>query len=219
MGCYAPVPFVTTRPRGAHRQRSDPTGHRERSRARGIPYKGILYAGVMVQPDGGFQILEFNARFGDPETQVVLPLLESDLADILVGITEARLHEVPVVFRPDAAVAVVMASAGYPGEFGTGYVIEGLGPCQPSLGRGRLPGRHGTARRWRDRHHGRTRSCGDGHWFGLRTGASARLCRCSRRLVRRRAVPDGHRVPGGRSFRERSSRFRREGQSEQCGLS
>jgi phosphoribosylamine--glycine ligase len=94
----------------------------------GIPYKGVLYAGLMVQDDGNFQVLEFNARFGDPETQVVLPMLETDLADILIGVTEARLHEVDVIWRSGVSVAVVMASAGYPGSYDNGYVIEGLIP-------------------------------------------------------------------------------------------
>jgi phosphoribosylamine--glycine ligase len=126
MGCYCPVPFVSD----SLIARVTETVLKPAVAAiksTGIPYKGILYAGLMVQEDGNFQVLEFNARFGDPETQVVLPLLETDLADILIGVTEARLHEVEVVWRQGVSVGVVMASAGYPGPYDNGYVIEGLG--------------------------------------------------------------------------------------------
>jgi phosphoribosylamine--glycine ligase len=126
MGCYCPVPFVSE----SLIARVTETVLKPAVAAiksTGIPYKGILYAGLMIQPDGSFQVLEFNARFGDPETQVVLPLLETDLADILIGVTEARLHEVEVVWRQGVSVGVVMASAGYPGAYDNGYVIEGLG--------------------------------------------------------------------------------------------
>jgi phosphoribosylamine--glycine ligase len=127
MGCYCPVPFVSdTLIARVTETVLKPVVSAIKST--GIPYKGVLYAGLMVQDDGQFQVLEFNARFGDPETQVVLPLLESDLADILIGVTEARLHEVEVVWRTGVAVGVVMASAGYPGRYDNGYVIEGLGP-------------------------------------------------------------------------------------------
>jgi phosphoribosylamine---glycine ligase len=127
MGCYCPVPFITESLVARVTEYAlKPAVAAIKST--GIPYKGVLYAGLMVQPDGSFQVLEFNARFGDPETQVVLPLLESDLADIFVGVTEARLHDVEVNWRSGASVGVVMASAGYPGTYDVGYVIEGLGP-------------------------------------------------------------------------------------------
>lgn len=92
----------------------------------GIPYKGVLYAGLMIAPDGGIKVLEFNCRFGDPETEVVLPLLETDLADILLAVTGATLRDVPVRWRRETAVTVVMASDGYPGPFEKGKTIEGL---------------------------------------------------------------------------------------------
>jgi phosphoribosylamine---glycine ligase len=127
MGCYCPVPFVTdSLIARVTEQVLKPAVAAIKST--GIPYKGVLYAGLMVQDDGSFKVLEFNARFGDPETQVVLPLLETDLADIFIGVTEARLHEVEVTWRGGASVGVVMASAGYPGTYDNGYVIEGLGP-------------------------------------------------------------------------------------------
>jgi len=91
----------------------------------GILYKGVIYAGLMVTPEGP-KVLEFNARFGDPETQVILPRLKSDLVDIFLAITDNKLHEMNVVWSNDPCVGVVMASGGYPGSYKTGIPIEGL---------------------------------------------------------------------------------------------
>jgi phosphoribosylamine--glycine ligase len=91
----------------------------------GRPYKGVLYAGLMVTKDGP-KVLEFNARFGDPETQVVLPLLKTDLADIMLAVVEGRLDKMKIEWRDDAALAVVMASGGYPASYKTGFPITGL---------------------------------------------------------------------------------------------
>jgi len=93
---------------------------------KGTPFVGMLYAGLMLTKDGP-KVLEFNARFGDPEAQVILPLLESDLLEIMCACSEGRLKEVPVSWnRRLHAVGVVMASGGYPGEYKSGYPIEGL---------------------------------------------------------------------------------------------
>jgi phosphoribosylamine--glycine ligase len=92
----------------------------------GIPYKGVLYAGLMIESDGTLKVLEFNCRFGDPETEVVLPLLETDLVDILVAATDATLRDVPIRWRSETAVTVVMTSGGYPGQFKKCLPIEGL---------------------------------------------------------------------------------------------
>jgi phosphoribosylamine---glycine ligase len=94
-------------------------------RATGIPYRGVLYAGVMLTERGPYCI-EFNCRFGDPEAQVALMLLESDLAAICQAVVDVELDKVPVVFSQRAAVTVVMASEGYPGTFPTGVPITGL---------------------------------------------------------------------------------------------
>ncbi|ETN61567.1 phosphoribosylamine-glycine ligase [Anopheles darlingi] len=95
-------------------------------RKEGIPYQGVLYAGMMLTPDGP-KTLEFNCRFGDPETQVILPLLVSDLYQVMVATCEERLHEVQLQFRPAcSAVGVVMASKGYPETSTKGCVIKGL---------------------------------------------------------------------------------------------
>lgn len=91
----------------------------------GIPYQGVLYAGVMVT-DQGLQTIEFNCRFGDPETQVVLPLLQSDLVPLLLGAVDGTLEAVPVAWQDGAAVGVVAASGGYPGDYEVGKVITGL---------------------------------------------------------------------------------------------
>ncbi len=91
----------------------------------GIPYKGVLYAGLMIV-DGEPVVLEFNARFGDPETQVILPLLKTDLVDILVGVVQGNLDRVNIEWSSEACVGVVMASAGYPGNYKTGFPIRGI---------------------------------------------------------------------------------------------
>ncbi len=93
--------------------------------AAGTPYVGVLYAGLMVT-GGEFQVLEFNCRFGDPEAQVILPLLESDLAEVLLACVEGRLNEVDLRWKPGACACVVMASGGYPGAYRTGLEIHGL---------------------------------------------------------------------------------------------
>ena len=88
-------------------------------------YKGVLYAGLIVTPDG-VKVLEFNARFGDPETQAMIPLLETDLVDIMLAVTGGSLEGMKIEWSDEACVGVVMASAGYPGHFETGLPITGL---------------------------------------------------------------------------------------------
>jgi phosphoribosylamine--glycine ligase len=124
MGAYAPVPVapqsvidtvVATMIRPAV----------EAIKETGIPYRGVLYAGVMLTPTGP-QCLEFNCRFGDPETQVVMPLLASDLAAILSAVADVELDKAPVTFADRSAVCVVLASGGYPGPYENGKPIKGL---------------------------------------------------------------------------------------------
>jgi len=93
--------------------------------AEGHPYRGILYAGVMLT-DRGPRVLEFNCRFGDPETQVVLPLLETDLVDVCEAIVDGALADTPIRWRKGAAVCVVMTAKGYPGDYQRGDAIAGL---------------------------------------------------------------------------------------------
>ena len=93
--------------------------------AEGREYKGVLYAGLMVTPKG-LKVLEFNARFGDPETQAVLMRLESDLVEIMLAVVDGRLDECTLQWSDDAAVCVVVASGGYPGKYEKGQPISGL---------------------------------------------------------------------------------------------
>ena len=93
--------------------------------AAGCPYTGMLYAGLMLTPDGP-KVLEFNCRLGDPETQVILPRLKSDLLDVMMDSAQGRLGGAPVEWDERACVGVVLASGGYPGKYGTGYAVAGL---------------------------------------------------------------------------------------------
>ena len=98
----------------------------------GIIYKGVLYAGLMVT-DKELLVLEFNCRFGDPETQAVLPLLKTDLVDILLAVIQGNLDQVKIEWSSDACVGVVMASAGYPGSYKKGLPIKGLNEMDKDL--------------------------------------------------------------------------------------
>jgi phosphoribosylamine--glycine ligase len=92
---------------------------------RGTPYRGVLYAGLMVH-DAQPYTLEFNCRFGDPETQVLMPLLQNDLLELTYAAATGALAPTALAFEPRAAVCVVLASGGYPNEYRTGLPIEGL---------------------------------------------------------------------------------------------
>ncbi len=93
--------------------------------AAGTPYKGVLFAGVMYQKDK-INAIEFNCRLGDPEAQVILPLMKTDLVEVLEACMQGRLDEVKIEMRHNAACAVVLASVGYPGDYKTGFSVEGL---------------------------------------------------------------------------------------------
>lgn len=123
MGAYSPAPVVSAQ--------WEPAIHEifQRTlaglRARGITYRGVLYAGLMMTVEGP-KVLEFNCRFGDPETQAVLPRLASDLVEAIEACLTGTLASCTLRWHPHAAVCVVMASAGYPGDYRRGDVIEGL---------------------------------------------------------------------------------------------
>ena len=91
----------------------------------GRPYRGVLYGGLMITNNVP-KVLEFNARFGDPETQVTLPRLKTDLVDIMQAIVDNRLDKINIEYSEDACVGVVMASSGYPGSYKTGFPVSGL---------------------------------------------------------------------------------------------
>ena len=91
----------------------------------GCPFKGCLYFGLMLT-ESGPMVIEYNCRFGDPETQVVLPLLETDLLDIMEAVTNGSLAETDIRWLPSNAACVILASGGYPGSYKTGFAISGL---------------------------------------------------------------------------------------------
>jgi phosphoribosylamine--glycine ligase len=124
MGAYAPAPDISPQQIAALVELTlRPVV--EGMAARGIPYRGVLYAGLMLTGDGP-KVLEYNGRFGDPETQVILPLLASDLAEICLACATGRLDEIDVRWRAGACAGVVLASAGYPGPYTPGQPITGL---------------------------------------------------------------------------------------------
>lgn len=123
MGVYSPVPIVTDEELAVMKQVMVDTV--AELAAEGIDYRGCLYGGFMLTPEGP-KVLEFNARFGDPETQVILPRLENDLVDVMLACAEQRLDEVELSWRDEWAVAVVLTSAGYPGSYEKGKVVTGV---------------------------------------------------------------------------------------------
>jgi phosphoribosylamine--glycine ligase len=124
MGAYAPAPLVTP---ALQEQiaRELFTPLLAAFRQEGIDYQGVLYAGLMLTKSGP-QVLEFNVRFGDPECQVLLPLLETSLVDVVFAVHERKLKSLPWTLAPRVAVGVVLAAANYPGEPRVGDVIHGL---------------------------------------------------------------------------------------------
>ncbi len=124
MGAYAPAPLATPELQKRILEEVLYPAIRGLSRT-GSPFYGVLYAGLMIK-NGKPYTLEFNARFGDPETQVVLPLLETDLLDIIEAVVEHRLDQIHVAWQEQAAVCVVLTSEGYPGSYPKGLPISGL---------------------------------------------------------------------------------------------
>jgi phosphoribosylamine--glycine ligase len=124
MGAYAPAPLVT-------RELLETIGREVAAPVvsalgeAGTPYRGALYVGVMIS-EGQVQVLEFNCRFGDPETQPVLPLLETDLVEVMISVCEGRLAGTVLEWSPGAGACVVLASGGYPGPARTGFEISGI---------------------------------------------------------------------------------------------
>lgn len=129
MGAYSPVPQVDPAVIDAAVERILKPMAAALVRE-GCPFTGVLYAGLMVTADGP-KVIEFNARFGDPETQVVLPRLETDLLEVLLAVVEGRLADVELAWRDEAALCVVLASGGYPNGYETGKAIAGLDQTDP----------------------------------------------------------------------------------------
>lgn len=124
MGAYSPAPVVTP-PLWETIDREVLTRFVDGCRQEGMDYRGVIYAGIMVTPQGP-KVLEFNVRFGDPETQAVLMRLDSDLAEALTATADGHLDRVRLSWSEDAAVCVVMAAGGYPGHYVKGSPISGL---------------------------------------------------------------------------------------------
>ena len=124
MGAYSPAPMVTE---ALHQkimtQVMIPTV--KAMAAEGRPYRGVLYAGLMIK-DGDVKVLEYNVRFGDPEAQPLFMRMESDLLPVLEAVTEQRLRDIEIRWRPEPAVCVVMTAGGYPGAHDTDKPITGL---------------------------------------------------------------------------------------------
>lgn len=128
MGTYAPAPVMT--PEMTERAVEEILKPTIAAMAKeGRTYRGCLYLGLMVTADGP-KVVEFNARFGDPETQVVLPLLDSDLVAIMCACADGTLADVPIRWKDGAAVCVVLASGGYPGHYDKGQEIHGLADAE-----------------------------------------------------------------------------------------
>lgn len=124
MGAYAPAPVYTPEMHGQVMEEILIPIIRAMD-AEGCTYRGVIYAGLMVTAQGP-KVLEFNARFGDPEAQPVLMLLETDLVEIIEAVLENRLDKVEIKWKDQACVCVVLASGGYPGSYEKGKVIRGL---------------------------------------------------------------------------------------------
>ncbi len=132
MGTYAPAPLVT--PEIMERVVQEvlqPT--MATFRARGIDYRGILYAGLMIAPDGKPNVVEFNCRFGDPETQVVLPLLDTPLDELMLACVNGELDKVKIKWKSGSAVCVVAAAGGYPDAYKKGDPIQGLDDADDAI--------------------------------------------------------------------------------------
>lgn len=124
MGAYSPVPMLDEAGIETVRSRIfEPVLNYMRQA--GAPFQGVLYAGLMLTADGP-KVLEFNVRFGDPETQAILPRLRTDLGQLILAAVEGRLNEMTVEWDPRACACVVLASQGYPGRYDMGRVITGI---------------------------------------------------------------------------------------------
>jgi phosphoribosylamine--glycine ligase len=130
MGVYAPAPVVT--PEILARVQAEVLEPAIATlQQRNIPYCGILYAGLMITPAGDPQVIEFNCRFGDPETQAILPLLETPLDTLMLACVNGRLAEQPPLeWRSGVAACVVLAAAGYPGKYSKGMEISGIAAAE-----------------------------------------------------------------------------------------
>ena len=172
--------------------------------ARGTPFKGVLYAGLMLK-NGAAKLIEYNVRFGDPETQVLMLRLKSDLLPALLAVAEGRLSGVALDWHDDAALCVVMATRGYPRSYAKGSEIKGLDaagadPNVQVFHAGTKRDGHAHPRRWRPR--ARRHRAGRGH----SPGAGPRLCGGRQDRLARRLLPPRHRLARGEAGSEAEAR-------------
>ena len=201
MGAYSPLPWLSDR-WGSEASFVDevldtvalPTVRA--LEAEGTPFIGLLYCGLIVT-EHGVRVIEFNARFGDPETQVVLPRLETPLSELLLAAATGGLGRMPYPrFSPDATVAVVLASEGYPEAPITGRAITGLDEAAEVAGVQRAARGDGAERRRRLRLHGRPRARGRRAGGRFSRGALGRLRGARPHPPRRFPLPARHRRTG-----------------------
>ena len=123
MGAYTSLPFITEEDL-AFAMEKVMRATAKAMVAEGCPLTGVLYGGLMKTPDG-VKVIEFNARFGDPETEVVLPLIDSDIANVFEAVAKG-VEPAPIVWSKDVTLGIVLASKGYPGDYAKGYPIRGI---------------------------------------------------------------------------------------------
>ena len=192
MGAYSPAPVMTQEL--IDRTMSEiivPT--LAGMHARGHPFKGILYAGLMITENGP-ELIEYNVRFGDPECQVLMPRLKSDLLELMIGASEGSLLQHVAEWSEDAALSVVLASKGYPGSYEKNTVIDGVERCGSNrrnrLSCGNGPGKQHTPG------HRRSRFERDGNGSISERSAGPGLCCCGKNRLGKRLLPEGHRLAG-----------------------
>ena len=194
MGAYSPTPFVTPEMHDQIMARIIlPTV--AGMKARGTPFRGVLYAGVMLTEQGP-KLFEYNVRFGDPECQVLMLRMMSDIVPAFLASCDGELKHFDLRWFPDPALTVVMAAKGYPGDYNKGTRIEGLDDAAADRGRRDLPRRHGGEgrrhpRQWR----ARAERLRDGQ--DRAGGAAARLCGGRSHQMAGRFLPPRHRLAGG----------------------
>ena len=194
MGAYSPTPFVTPEIHAEIMAKiilPTVTG----MKARGTPFRGVLYAGVMLTPEGP-KLFEYNVRFGDPECQVLMLRMMSDIVPAMLASCDGQLKNFDLRWYPESALTVVMAAKGYPGDYAKGTRIEGLDEAAKVEGveifhAGTIVEERRHSRQWRARAE-RLRVRQD-----HRRSASACLRRRRPHPVAARLLPPRHRLAGG----------------------
>ena len=210
MGAYSPATVMT--PQMVSRTMDEIVMPTVRAmKAMGAPYKGVLFAGLMITASGP-KLIEYNARFGDPETQVMMLRLMSDLLPALIASRDGQLKNFDLRWYPDAALTVVMAAKGYPGHYERGTVIEGLDEAARVDGveifHAGTQAKDGEDPRQR---RPRAQRLGDGEDRGR--GAGARLPRGRHHPMARWLLPPRHRLAGGEAGEGRVTRVPSRGQT------